>query len=111
MIRCFWWVRHVPVSRASAPAVAHDHGRRVFRPWRHRRPILRWTCIAGRALPLVAIPTIVWAWGGLPTGWGVAIPAVARGAANVTAVPEPSSLALLVPALVLAVLVKWRSAR
>lgn len=105
MIRCFLEkVRHVARHIHNVARV----GRGLSRPRRVHRPSLwRWTCIA--APPLVGVPGIAWSWSGLPTGWGVAIPAVARGAAHVVAVPEPSSLALLGPALALVFIFKRRS--
>lgn len=96
MIRCFVGkVRHVVVHMPSGHLRV---SKRRLGHIRHRA-LWRWTCIA--APPLVGVPAIAWAWSGLPTGWGVAIPTVARGAAHVAAVPEPSSLALLAPALAL----------
>lgn len=101
MIKCFWWLQHVPVHRAPAAPVYRGPRLHHRRHHRWRLGLWQWTCVV---TPLVGVPGIAWSWGGLPSG-RVGLPSgigVGAPSDTIASVPEPSSALMLFTALTIA---------
>lgn len=105
-LKWIWRRAHVADHRRGRAPISSGRGSGMFRSRHHRRAIGRWVCVV--AGPAIGGPAIGYAWFGPPLAWwpfgignggwasgGSPLPPSAASTPTI-AVPEPSSVAVLI---------------